>query len=243
MSQQERVDFSEGSVIRGDILEPSTFDGLDLFPLIIADPPYGGILSEDWDTWTSIEYLKLAIIVKDLLVKGGSAYIWGGVGTFRNRPFFEFMSVVEVETGMYLRPITWNKKRAYGKKDDYLFTREEIAWLIKGEHPSIFHIPLLGVKRGYEGYDSRYPAKSEYKRRTNVWTDITEVMRGKKHVAEKPERLAEVMIETHTNPGDTVLDLFSGSANVSVVARRMGRKFVAVEGHKETFDKIVERLK
>ena len=243
MSQQERVDFQDGCVILGDVLQSSTFDGLDPFPLIIADPPYGGILSEDWDTWTECEYLNLANLCKKLTTFGGSSYIWGGVGTFKNRPFFKFMSQVEEYTGMVLRPITWSKKRAYGKKDDYLFTREELAWLINGERPSIFHIPLLDVKRGYPGYDKLHPAKSEFKRRTNVWTDITEVMRGKKHVAEKPERLAEVMIETHTNPGDWVLDLFSGSGNVSVVARKMGRKFVAVEGYKETFDKIVARLK
>jgi DNA modification methylase len=236
---QTRV--SNGVVIQGNVLDPQVISGR--FPLIIADPPYGEILNEDWDDWGYEEYIHLAHLIRGALTDGGSAYVWGGIGKREKRIFFKFLANVEEETGLNLRNvITWGKKRAYGKKDDYLFTREEIAWLVKGDKPAVFNIPLLDERRGYAGYNPKYPAKSEYKRRTNVWSDITEVLRGKKHRAEKPERLAEIMIETHTNPGDTVLDLFSGSGNVSVVAARLGRRFVAVEGKKDTFGKIVERL-
>jgi DNA modification methylase len=50
------------------------------------------------------------------------------------------------------------------------------------------------------------------------------------------------MIETHTVPGDVVLDLFAGSGNVSAVAKRMGRGFVAVEWDKPTVEKLSARL-
>lgn len=237
-----KYQFPSGTVIKGDILRLGTFSP-GRYPLIIADPPYGGVVNEEWDNWGYDEYMKLAHIIKAHLTPGGSAYVWGGVGKREHRPFFQFLANVEEKTGLNLRNvITWGKKRAYGKKDDYLFTREEIAWLVNGDKPATFNIPLLDVKRGYAGYNSKYPAKSEFKRRTNVWSDITEVMRNKKHIAEKPERLAEVMIETHTNPGDVVVDLFSGSGNVSVVAERMGRRFVAIEGDPNTFNEIVERL-
>jgi DNA modification methylase len=239
---KEITKLSSGVAIRGDVLRPASLK-LAKYPLIIADPPYGKILDEDWDDWGYDEYIQLAVICRDLLVNGGSAYIWGGIGKPGNRTFFKFLAHVESETGLALRNvITWSKKRAYGKKDDYLFTREEIAWLVNGDKPSVFHIPLLDVERGYAGYSQKYPAKSKFKRRTNVWTDVTEVLRNKKHVAEKPERLAEIMIETHTDPGDTVLDLFSGSGNVSAAAERLGRRFVAVERDKHTFASLVGRL-
>lgn len=243
------VKFPYGTVICGDVLDPNLFRKYQLessgYPLVIADPPYGQILKNtNWDNWTSEEYLHLSEVIKNLLSYGGSAYVWGGIGKRGNRPFFEFLASVENHSGLNLKNvITWKKRRAYGKSDDYLFTREEIAWLVKGEKPAVFNVPYLDEKRGYAGYSSKYPAKSEYKRRTNVWTDVTEILRGKKHIAEKPERLAEVMIETHTKPGDVVVDLLSGSGNVSVVAKRMGRRFIAVEGDRETFESILQRLR
>lgn len=232
--------FPNGKVILGDVFDVK----LGHFPLIIADPPYGNIVDEEWDNkWTYDDYLLLAFKIESLLEEGGSAFVWGGIGKQGNRQFFKFLASVEEETGLKIQNmITWSKKRAYGKKNDYLFTREEVVWLVKGDKPKTFNIPLLDIKRGYAGYSEKYPAKSEFKRRTNVWTDITEVLRGKKHICEKPERLAEVIIETHSNPGEEVLDLFSGSGNVSLVAERIGRRFVAVEGHKQTFNDIVQRL-
>jgi site-specific DNA-methyltransferase (adenine-specific) len=235
--------FNNGKLIKDNILDPSFINLIDKYPLIIADPPYGDIVKEKWDNWGYKEYIELAKVIEKALTKGGSAYVWGGIGKYKNRTFFKFLANVEEETNLHLRNvITWNKKRAYGKSDDYLFTREEVAWLVNGDNPEIFNIPLLDEKRGYAGYNAKYPAKSEYKRRTNVWTDITEVFSGKKHKCEKPEKLAEVMINTHTNPGDEVLDLFAGSGNTSVVASRLGRRFVAVENDEMVCKLLLERL-
>lgn len=212
----------------------------DPVELIIADPPYGRIVSDAWDKdWEADDYIRLARKCESLLVDGGSALIWGGIGKPGDRVFLEFLSRAEGETGLTMRNlVTWAKKRAYGKSNDYLFVREECAWFVKGDLPRVFNVPLLDVERGYDGYNKKYPAKSKFKRRTNVWSDITEVMRGKKHKCEKPVRLAEVLIGTHSVPGDTVLDLFAGSGNVSVVAESMGRTAVAVEGDPETLEKI-----
>jgi DNA modification methylase len=200
-------------------------------PLVIADPPYGGIVKESWDQGDALAlYMRFAKSLETVLAEGGTAYVWGGVGTYKNRVWFEFLSRVERETSLQIWDvITWAKKRAYGTKNRCLFVREELVMLTRGGPPKTFHVPLLDVKRGYEGYNKKYPAKSEFKRRTNVWGDVTEIMRGKKHPTEKPERLAEIMIETSSNPGDIVVDAFAGSGNVSTVAERLGRKAVAVE--------------
>ena len=68
----------------------------------------------------------------------------------------------------------------------------------------------------------KYPAKSEFYRRTNVWDDVTELLRGKIHPAEKPARLAEIMIQTSSNPGDLVVDLFAGSGSTGVASLNVG---------------------
>lgn len=200
-------------------------------PLFVMDPPYGGILKNAWDkVWTIEDQWNLTKIVEFALSPGGTAYIWGGVGKPHNRIFFEWLSQVERRSLLTLWDlITWSKKRAYGVKDRYLFTREECAVLIKGDRPKIFHIPLLEKERGYAGYNKDYPAKSKFLRRTNVWTDVTELFKGKIHDAEKPSRLAEIMIETSSNPGDLVVDLFAGSGSTGVAAAKLRRNAILVE--------------
>ena len=62
--------------------------------LIIADPPYGNILPDQWDKCeaASSYYEPLAIDITRLLKKGGTAYVWGGVGKRNDRPFLKWLS-------------------------------------------------------------------------------------------------------------------------------------------------------
>jgi len=251
--------FKDGFAILGDSTAPGAIAQIEAllgpdfeFSLIVADPPYGNILNEDWDRfelddrgiaswmlgWTRLWVPKLQ--------DRGAFYVWGGVGTPRNRPFFRYL--VEVEDGLGLllaNVITWSKRRAYGVQHNYLFTREECAYLFKGpdiKKPRVFNIPLLSEKRGYPGYNKKYPAKSEYRRRTNVWMDITEIMRGKTHPTQKAQRTAEIPIEVHTHEGEWVLDPFAGSGTTAVAARQLGRRFVVFENDPETFQVLLKAL-
>ncbi len=200
-------------------------------PLIVTDPPYGAIVDEAWDhAWTIADQWRLTAEIERVLSPGGTAYVWGGIGKPGNRLFFEWLSQVEAKSGLTVWDvITWSKRRAYGTSHRYLFTREECAMLVNGPKPATFNVPLLEEKRGYAGYNPNYPAKSEFKRRTNVWTDVTELFKGKIHPCEKPSRLAEIMIETSSKPGELVLDMFAGSGSTGVAAAKLGRPCVLVE--------------
>lgn len=192
--------------------------------LISTDPPFGRIVKQGWDTqWSLEDQWRMTEVIEEALMPGGTAYVYGGVGKPKDRLFFKWLSEVEDRSGLTLYDvITWRKKRAIGSKYRYLFTREECAMLVKGDRPKTFNVPLLDEKRGYAGFSKKYAAKSEYLRRTNVWTDITELFRGKIHECEKPPRLAEVMIETSSNPGDLVIDMFAGSGSTGVGAENVG---------------------
>jgi site-specific DNA-methyltransferase (adenine-specific) len=226
-------------VIRGDCFQIAKQWPRECIDLIVTDPPYGSVLTTDWDkTWAIEQYDKLSQLIMHILKPGGTAYVWGGIGQVKNRLFLMWLSQIEWQHGLRLHNlITWSKKRAYGVKDNYLFTREECAMLVKplpGERledcrPLTFNIPLLDKKRGYAGYNAEYPAKSEYLRRTNVWSDVTEILRGKIHPAEKPSCLAEIMIKTSSNPNELVVDLFAGSGSTGVAARSLGRRCVLIE--------------
>jgi DNA modification methylase len=252
------VELEGGVAIRGtfpnrdvcELIAATCGEGL---PLAIADPPYGNIVSDAWDV---VEHddrrfsewmLEWTTSVERLSQRGAALYVWGGIGRPRFRPFYRFLVEVEHRTGYLLaNHITWSKKRAYGVSHNYLFTREELAYLILADdirRPRCFNIPLLDTKRGYAGYNAKYPAKSEYLRRTSVWTDITEILRGKTHVAQKPQRLHEIPIEVHTRPAEWVLDPFAGSGTTAFAARHLGRRFIVVEGDPEQFDRMVAALR
>ena len=225
--------------------------GQEKATLIYTDPPYGNILDEKWDKTKLNEKQFSAWMIGwskqwcDVLEDGGAFYVWGGIGKRNFRPFFQYMLDAESDSFELANLITWKKKRAYGVPRNYIFTREELAYFVKGraERPRKFSIPYLAEKRGYAGYNKKYPAKSEFYRRTNVWTDITEIFKGKNHPTQKPERLAQIPIEIHTEPGDFVIDMFAGSGSTGHAARVLGRKFILIEKDQVYYDKIIDFLK
>lgn len=200
--------------------------------LVLTDPPYYGIVKDSWDNqWETVDkfVLWLKYIFRDcqrVLKPTGTLLFFGGIGKQGQRPLLRLIQDLDSEW-VYQNWITWGKRRAYGKKDDYLFTREEILWYTMSEEFT-FNIPLLDVRRGYAGFNKKYPAKSEFKRVTNVWSDIPELMRPARY-CQKPEPLLRRLIETHSNPGDMVIDMFSGYGTTGIVSLKLGRRFAGCE--------------
>ncbi len=221
-------------------------------PLIIADPPYGNVVQESWDK-TKLTELQFAawmiewtMLWNEALASRGAFYVWGGIGKVGFRPFFRYCCNVEKPGEFEMANfITWSKKRAIGRPNNYLFTREECAYFTKGsaKDPLVFNIPLLNTKRGYPGFNKKHPAKSEFYRRTNVWTDINEIFSGKRHPTQKKQELYEVIINVHTNPGDWVIDPFAGAGTAAFACKKLGRRFVIVEKNETYFNETLSLLR
>ena len=215
--------------------------------LILIDPPYYGIVEDAWDNqWKTendycdwlIDHLRLAATRLNAL---GSLIVFGGIGKHESHPFFSV--ILRVEKFLCFRNlITWKKRRAYGKSHDYLFCREEIAWFsASSERTAVtFNVPLTSEKRGYAGFNPKYPAKSEFKRVSNVWDDIPELMRPERS-CQKPEPLIERLIDTHSNQGDLVVDFFSGYGTTGIVALKRNRRFIGCEVIKADAEAANER--
>jgi DNA modification methylase len=186
-------------------------------------------------------------IIANRISDRGALYVWGGIGKPLFRPFYRYLVEVELDGDFLIaNHITWKKKRAYGVQHNYLFTREECAYLHKGidiKKPRVFNVPLLDKLRGYAGYDPDHPAKSEFLRRTSVWDDITEIFRGKMHETQKPVAIVEIPIQVHTNKGMCVLDPFAGSGTTAIAARKNDRQFVVVEKDPDIFELMVSRIR
>lgn len=252
----ERIEqFDDGYAVLGDSTSSETLRHVTSLighvPLIIADPPYGNIVSERWDRVNTQDHEFCGWMISwtkkwsEALHPGGSMYVWGGIGKVGFRPFFRYLVTAEAPGEFELANlITWKKRRGYGKQRDYLFCREECAWFVKGDakHPRRFNIPLLDEKRGYAGYNKKYPAKSEFLRRSNVWVE-PELLRGKVHPTQKAQRVIEIPIEVHTQTGEYVIDLFAGAGTTALACRKLGRKFVVIESDETIYSQMVDRLR
>lgn len=221
-----------------DFIKTLQDDSVDLF---LTDPPYMGIVEDSWDNqWKSVkDYVdwmyRLLEAVKPKMKETGSIIFFGGIGKHEERPFFSLLQKIEEKNLLHYRNlITWGKRRAYGKSHDYLFCREEIAWYsMSPERTKVtFNIPLTNIKRGYAGFSKKYPAKSEFKRVSNVWTDIPELQRPERQ-AQKPIPLLNRLIETHSNVDDLVVDCFAGWGTTGVSALSLKRRFLGCEASVE----------
>lgn len=66
--------------------------------------------------------------------------------------------------------------------------------------------------------------------------------RDKYHPTQKPVALLEDLIQTWSNPGDTVLDFTMGSGSTGVACIRAGRQFIGIEKEQKYFDIAADRI-
>jgi len=230
-------------------------------PLILTDPPYYEIVPEKWDRqWKDEKHfadwlsdLFLAALPK--LTPNGSLVFFGAMGRHKSHPLFRIVSNLEDGGYTFRQWITWKKRRAFGKSHDYIYIREEILWFSKNPDRTgvVFNKPYLDELRGYGAFDPKYSI-SEYKRAGNVWTDIapedlndpviediTELFKLDRQ-CQKPVKLMDRLIKTHSNPGDLVVDLFSGWGTTGVAALQANRKFLGCEKIEEDAAKANKRV-
>jgi len=212
--------------------------------LVVTDPPY--VMSkEEWDVEAVDESL-----VKELhriLKPTGNIYIWCGIGE-KSQSLIRWFPLFS-KLFHFKDLITWKKNRGIGMRKGWLYTREECMWFVKDNHQFVWNISeqYSTEKRPWNVYKKggAMVNKSEFKRLTNVWTDINEVGFGtcpKKyhqerwkfnHFTPKPVEAIERIIKLHTKEGDVVLDCFLGSGTTAVTAKTLNRHYIGIEKNPE----------
>jgi DNA modification methylase len=81
----------------------------------------------------------------------------------------------------------------------------------------------------------------ETRNKRSVWTVATKPFKGA-HFAVMPEALAEPCVLAGSAAGDLVLDPFTGSGTVAVVALRHGRRFIGTELNPEYVQIAQDRI-
>lgn len=203
--------------------------------LALLDPPYeisrptgfknvkDGVerfaISMDFGSWDH-NFPEMAEVVQQVyrvLRKGGTAIIFYDLWKLSVlAKYFEEAKFKQLRLIEWLKtnPVPINSKR------NYLTNAREIA--------------VLGVKGGSPTFHSAYD--------NGIYKAPICHEKGRFHPTQKPLGLISELIAKHSNPGDTVLDCFSGSGTTAVAAGLSGRAFVGCELDHEYFEKSRERI-
>ena len=226
------------------------------FDLLFADPPYNlskafgkekfkQTGSDDYELWLD-GWLWLCV---PLLKPTASVYICGDwrsssaiqrVGsrhfTVRNR-------------------ITWEREKGRGAKANWKNAAEDI-WFFTMSDEYTFNIDavkqrrrvLAPYKENGQPKDWSKTADGNFRdtHPSNIWTDISvpfwSMPENTDHPTQKPEKLLAKIILASTDPGGLILDPFAGSGTTAVVAKKLGRDFIAIESDEEYCVLAAKRL-
>ena len=99
-----------------------------------------------------------------------------------------------------------------------------------------------GKRQGEKGTGQEaFVTIKDMRNRRSVWTIPTRPFRGA-HFAVMPEALVEPCILAGSQPGDMILDPFTGSGTVACVALRHNRRFIGTELNPEYVDIARQRI-
>jgi adenine-specific DNA-methyltransferase len=228
-------------VIHGDALQALSLVDDESCALIFADPPYNigkryGSFVDRWDSDESYlswceRWLELCL---QKLTPNGSLYV---MCSTQSMPLLD-LSLRRRAT--ILSRIVWHYDSSGVQARSYFGSMyEPILHAVRDPKNYIFNADDIKVEARTGAtrklIDYRKAVPTEYastKVPGNVWYFARVRYRMpeyEEHPTQKPEALLERVIRASSNPGDTVLDPFSGSFTTSAVAKRLGRKSVGID--------------
>lgn len=223
-------------------LEPESVD------LVVADPPYN-IAKAEWDSFESQEHyiewsLKWIEPAARALRPSGSMYICG---------FSEILADLRHPASRFFagcRWLVWHYKNKANLGNDWGRSHESILHLRKSD---AFRLRVDSVRIPYGNHTLKYPSHPQAltsnfgggKKRDDHWTphplgakpkdvfDIPTTCNGMgektPHPTQKPEELLRKLILGASDPGQLVIDPFSGSGTTIVVAEQLQRRWLGCD--------------
>lgn len=222
--------------------------------LIFADPPYniGKQFSRFVDTWESDEaYVEWCYQWLDLCVQklkpNGTLYV---MSSTQGMPYFDVYLRKHLHI---LSRIIWHYDSSGVQAKNYFGSLyEPILHCVKNKQNYTFNAKdiLIEAKTGAKRklIDYRKPIPQPYNTQKvpgNVWYFPRVRYRMPEyetHPSQKPESLMERIVKASSNPGDIVLDPFSGTFTTCAVAQRLGRRAVGIELQEEYIKIGLRRL-
>ena len=248
LTQKDKSRFDhENIIINGDTFEILPFIKDKSVDLLVVDPPYnltkrfGGMNFKKTDTDSYAEYTKKwleAVLPK--LKSGASVYVccdWQSSMVIGN-VLAEYLTV--------RNRITWQREKGRGAAANWKNGMEDI-WFATVSDEYTFNLDAVKIrkkvvapyKENGKPKDWEETAEGNFRNTcpSNFWDDISipywSMPENTTHPTQKPEKLIAKLILASSNEGDTVLDIFAGSGTTPVTAKKLGRKYIAIELDKQ----------
>ena len=143
-----------------------------------------------------------------------------------------------------LNDITWYKPNAAPNLSGRYFTASHETLLWAKPDKDAKHIFNYELMRNGDWPEDKIKVPNKQMR--SVWSINTlgrnEKIHGK-HPTQKPLKLLERIVLSSTNPGDIVLDPFTGSSTTGIAAHKHGRHFIGIDTEKDYLDLSIKRFK
>lgn len=239
-----RIEDLENRTINQDLFEVLDWLPTSSVDLLFLDPPYNLTKSfsgntfrerslEDYGRWFESWFPPLLRTLK----RTASVYICAD---------WRSSASVHVAAAKYLlvrNRITWEREKGRGAMANWKNCSEDI-WFCTVSDDFTFNVDAVKLKRRViapyttpdgEPKDWEVTGNGNYRltHPSNVWTDLTvpfwSMPENTDHPTQKPEKLLAKIILASSKPCDVVLDPFLGSGTTSVVAKKLGRRYVGIE--------------
>lgn len=254
MKTIEKYSGNGATIFHGDSLQALNEIADESVDLIFADPPYniGKQFGTFKDSWSSDKayadwcYQWLQLCIKKLKPTG-SLYV---MTSTQAMPYLDLWLRDRITI---LSRIVWHYDSSGVQAKKYFGSLyEPIIYAAKDSKNYTFNASDIeveaktGAKRKLIDYRKEVP--TPYKTTKvpgNTWY-IPRVRyrmpEYEEHPSQKPEALLERIIRASSNPGDVVLDPFSGTFTTCAVAQRLGRKSIGIEAQEDYIKIGIRRL-
>lgn len=235
------------------------FDLLDYLPerfvdLLFVDPPYNlsksfngrtfdKMSTAEYESWLESWLSRLTKILKPT----ASIYLCGD---------WQSSTALHQVASRHFKVrnrITWEREKGRGAKQNWKNAAEDI-WFCTMSNEYTFNVEAVKLKRRVLAPYRRKGQPKDWHESdagqfrlthpSNVWTDLTvpfwSMPENTDHPTQKPEKLLAKIILASSNRNDIVFDPFLGSGTTSVVAKKLGRRYIGIEID-ETYGCLVEK--
>jgi site-specific DNA-methyltransferase (adenine-specific) len=223
-------------------LPPQSVDLLVLDPPYNLDKQFNGQKFSRQSVQAYTDWLNQVVEgLKPLLKPTASVYICGD--------WFSSSSIFTVAAAHFTvrNRITWEREKGRGAQANWKNASEDI-WFCTASDRYTFNLEAVKLRRRVlapyrspdgtpKDWQSTQAGNFRATHPSNLWTDITvpfwSMSENTAHPTQKSEKLLAKLILASTNPGDRVLDPFLGSGTTSVVAKKLGRRYLGIEQDEE----------
>jgi site-specific DNA-methyltransferase (adenine-specific) len=222
--------------------------------LLFLDPPYNLTKKFRSNIFTATSHADYAEWMEEwlrplvrLLKPTASVYICGD---------WRSSSVIHSLAEKYFivrNRITWEREKGRGAKRNWKNASEDI-WYCTMSDRYIFDLDAVKLRRKVIAPYTQDGKPKDWSKTaggnfrmtapSNLWTDLTvpfwSMSENTEHPTQKPEKLIAKIILASTKKSDVVLDPFLGSGTTSVVAKKLGRRYIGIESD-EKFASLSEK--